>query len=38
MIESLLNKLASFSWTMETSMVSIFLFGEYPYPTEESDN
>lgn len=38
MIKSLLNSLANFSWTAQTSMVSILLFGEYPYPSEERKN
>lgn len=35
MIGSLLDKLADFSWTAHTTMVSLFLFGECEYPTEE---
>lgn len=35
MIESLLNKLAAFSWTAQTDIVSLFLFGESSYPIEE---
>lgn len=38
MIANLLCACADFSWVMETTMVSIFLFGEYPYPSEEKDN
>lgn len=37
MIRNLLCAVAAFSWVLDTSMVSIFLFGEYPYPTEEQD-
>lgn len=38
MIAKLLCAFASFSWLMETNIISIFLFGEYPYPSEEKDN
>lgn len=37
MIARFLTLCAAFSWIFDTSMVSILLFGEYPYPTEESD-
>lgn len=37
MIRNLLCAVAAFSWVLDTSMVSIFLFGEYPYPAEEQD-
>ena len=35
MIRNLLCAVAAFSWVLDTSMVSICLFGEYPYPTED---
>lgn len=35
MISNLLNQLANFSWTAQTTMVSLFLFGEYEYPTRD---
>jgi len=35
MLESLLSSLADFSWRIETSMSSVFLFGEFPYPRKE---
>jgi len=35
MIAKLLCACSIFSWIIESSMVSILLFGEYPYPTEE---
>lgn len=38
MIANLLCACASFSWVMETTIISIFLFGEYPYPVENQDN
>lgn len=38
MIAKFLCACAAFSWIMETNMISIFLFGEYPYPTEELNN
>lgn len=38
MIGSLLSACVAFSWVLKTSMVSILLFGEYPYPTEDQDN
>ncbi len=37
MIANFLCACATFSWFMETTMVSIFLFGESPYPTEEQE-
>lgn len=37
MIGNLLCALASFSWIAQTTMVSILLFGEYPYPTEDEN-
>lgn len=38
MIAKLLFACASFSWIIESTMVSILLFGEYPYPTENQNN
>ena len=41
MIDWLMERIESFSWTMETTIPSFMLFGEYPYPKkeeEESDN
>lgn len=35
MISQLLDKCATFSWTMETTIASILLFGEYPYPDKD---
>lgn len=37
-IGHLLCACAALSLTIETNLVSIFLFGEYPYPTEEQDD
>ena len=37
MIAKFLCACASFSWILESSMVSILLFGEYPYPAEDQD-
>lgn len=38
MIGTLLTALAGFSWILESSMVSLLLFGESEYPTEEQDD
>lgn len=38
MIRNLLCAVAAFSWVIETNLVSIFLFGECPYPTENKNN
>ena len=40
LIANFLCACASFSWLAETSIVSLFLFGEQPYPTstDEQDN
>lgn len=35
MIAKLLMSCAAFSWWVETTLPSIFLFGECPYPTED---
>lgn len=37
MIGNFLCACASFSWIIETNLVSLFLFGESPYPTKEQD-
>lgn len=34
MWDKILEHFASFSWTMETTLPSFMLFGEYPYPSE----
>ena len=39
MIRNLLCAVAAFSWVLDTSaMVSLFLFGESPYPVEDAEN
>jgi len=38
MLAKLLTTCASFSWILESSMVSLFLFGESAYPTEDQSN
>lgn len=38
MIRNLLCAFATFSWIADTSMVSLFLFGESPYPVEDAEN
>lgn len=38
MIAHFLCACASFSWILESSMVSLLLFGEYPYPAEDQSN
>lgn len=35
MLENLLSALADFSWRIDTSISSVFLFGELPYPQKE---
>lgn len=35
MLERLLSSLADFTWSIETGVSSILLFGEYPYPNKE---
>lgn len=37
MIEQILTAVAAFSWIVDTSLPSIVLFGEYPYPSEENE-
>ncbi len=34
MISNLFDSLTSYSWTIETGIVSLVLFGEYEYPKE----
>lgn len=38
MISHLISVCLNFSWVIHSSMVSIWLFGEYPYPTEEQND
>lgn len=38
MMSNLLCAIAAFSWVIDTSMVSIFLFGEYPYPEKDQNS
>lgn len=35
MISNILKACASFSWFLDTSMISILLFGEYEYPSKD---
>ncbi len=35
MIAYIAEKIANLSWHMETTIVSMVLFGEYPYPAKE---
>jgi hypothetical protein len=37
MIAHILVTVAAFSWIVDTSLPSIVLFGEYPYPSEENE-
>lgn len=37
MIAHILVTVAVFSWIVDTSLPSIVLFGEYPYPSEENE-
>lgn len=37
MIGTFLCACASFSWIVHTNVASLFLLGEYPYPSEEQD-
>ncbi len=37
MIPPILNVLSSFSWRFETGIISVLLFGEFPYPEEEAE-
>lgn len=38
MIANFLTTCAAFSWVIHTNIVSIFLFGESPYPTEDQED
>lgn len=38
MLSQILTACAGFSWWIETTIASVFLFGEYPYPSEEDFN
>lgn len=35
MLGQLLSGIATYSWIIDTSLPSIVLLGEYPYPSEE---
>lgn len=35
MVESFLLACTSFAWWIETTITSLLLFGEYPYPAED---
>ncbi len=35
MLARLLSGIATYSWVIETSIPSIILLGEYPYPSKE---
>ncbi len=35
MIAYIAEKIANLSWHIETNIVSMVLFGEYPYPVKE---
>jgi len=37
LIPALLTGLLDLSWFIETSLISVFLFGEYPYPKEDDN-
>ena len=37
MIDKILSAFADSSLWFQSSIVSVFLFGEYPYPTQEDD-
>ncbi len=36
MISQFLTCCASFSWWIETTIASVVLFGEYPYPSKDT--
>lgn len=38
MIGKFLCACAAFSWVLETSIISLFLFGESEYPTKEQND
>ncbi len=35
MIDYIIDRIKNYSWTLESHLISIVLFGEYPYPSEE---
>ena len=35
LIPTILTAFLDFSWFIENSIISVFLFGEYPYPTDD---
>lgn len=37
MMARILTTIATFSWIVDTSLPSIVLFGEYPYPSEDAE-
>ena len=37
MMAHILTAIAAFSWIVDTSLPSIVLFGEYPYPSKENE-
>lgn len=37
MIAQLLNTIAAWSWILDTTLPSVVLFGEYPYPSDTDE-
>lgn len=37
MMARILTSIAAFSWIVDTSLPSIVLFGEYPYPSKDAE-
>ena len=37
-MKAILEYLANLSWGLESSLISAALFGEYEYPSEDSEN
>ena len=35
MIDKFVDWVTSYNWHMETTLISMVLFGEYPYPAKE---
>ncbi len=35
MIQNIIEWITNFSWTIESTLVSAILLGEYPYPSKE---
>lgn len=35
MIDYIIDRIKNYSWILESTMVSIVLLGEYPYPSKE---